>query len=389
MSRITQNPPDPASLEQTALSEEQHTPTNFVEACVETAAGSAVAAERQAQHRPRFRKLLKLLADKRKILVTTHIFPDPDAIASAWGLRTLLEAQLPRAQVDMSIKGEVGGGVNEAFVRNSDLHLTPWDNTPLPTYDAILLTDVQPAFSYSPLPADMPPLAVIDHHRNRKRPHVPFNDIRTDVGATSSIIFSYFMEVEQPISPDLAATLLYGVESDLAGAAGQPGELDNIALSSLTLLANPRKLYQMRYVDLPQAYYLCYYSGLANAMYYDDAIISHLDTIDSPEKPAVIADFLLRFEPIHWALVTAAYENRLVLSLRTSSTKLSAADMIRRLLRGAGEGGGHRTKAGGFIPLETNSPTEIERKRTVLRRRYLKALGIRQTVGKRLIPKPD
>jgi hypothetical protein len=63
--------------------------------------------------------------------------------------------------------------------------------------------------------------------------------------------------------------------------------------------------------------------------------------------------------------------------------------MIRRLLRGAGEGGGHRTKAGGFIPLETNSPTEIERKRTVLRRRYLRALGIRQTQGKRLIPKSE
>jgi hypothetical protein len=197
------------------------------------------------------------------------------------------------------------------------------------------------------------------------------------------------MEAEEPISRDLAATLLYGVESDLAGAAGQPGELDNIALSSLTLLANPRKLYQMRYVDLPQAYYLCYFDGLSNAMYYDDAILSHLEQIDSPEKPAVIADFLLRFEPIHWAMVTAAYENRLVISLRTSSSKLSAADMIRRLLRGAGEGGGHRTKAGGFIPLETNSPTEIERKRTVLRRRYLRALGIRQTQGKRLIPKSE
>ena len=70
-----------------------------------------------------------------------------------------------------------------------------------------------------------------------------------------------------PIRPDLAATLLYGIESDLAGAAGTPGELDNIALSSLTLLADPRKLYQMRYVDLPQSYYIAYASGLSNAIY--------------------------------------------------------------------------------------------------------------------------
>ncbi|MGA3065293.1 MAG: DHH family phosphoesterase [Tepidisphaeraceae bacterium] len=392
MSRVSPDEQPVLPTEPTSSGDPYHEDPNttaFVESCVETVAGSAVAAERQARHRPRFGKLLKLLADKRNILVTTHLYPDPDALASAWGLRTLLEARLPGANISMSVKSPIGGGVNEAFVQSSNLTLVPWKESALAAYDAIILTDVQPMFSYSPLPADYPPLAVIDHHRNRRKPHVPFCDIRTDVGASSSIIFSYFMEVEQPISPDLAATLLYGVESDLAGAAGQPGELDNIALSSLTLLANPRKLYQMRYVDLPQAYYICYASGLSNALYYDDAIISHLDSIDSPEKPAVIADFLLRFEPIHWALVTAAYENRLVLSLRTSSSKLSAADMIRRLLRGAGEGGGHRTKAGGFIPLETNSPTEIERKRTILRRRYLKALNIRQAQGKRLIPKGE
>jgi nanoRNase/pAp phosphatase (c-di-AMP/oligoRNAs hydrolase) len=160
-----------------------------------------------------------------------------------------------------------------------------------------------------------------------------------------------------------------------------------MALSSLTLLANTRKLYQMRYVDLPQSYYNAYSSGLANAMYYDNAIISHLDKIDSPEKPAVIADFLLRFEAVQWSLVTAVYENRLVVSLRTSNGKLSAADMIRRLLRDVGDGGGHRTKAGGFIPLESNSPAEIDRKRALLRRRYLRALHIKVNGGKRLVHK--
>ena len=47
---------------------------------------------------------------------------------------------------------------------------------------------------------------------------VPFWDVRKEVGATSSIVFSYFMELEESIDPDLAATLLYAIESDLAGA---------------------------------------------------------------------------------------------------------------------------------------------------------------------------
>ncbi len=363
--------------------------TAFVESCVETVAGSAVAVERQARKRPRVTRLLKLLADKKNILITTHQHPDPDALASCLALCNLLTQKLKDARIGMSIKGQIGGGINEVFVRHSKLNLLPWDDASLSSYDAIILLDTQPLFAFNPLPAGVKPIAVIDHHRSRYRKRIdcPFCDVRTDVGATSSIIFSYFMELEAPISPELGATLLFAIESDLAGAAGTPGELDQIALSSLTLKADPRKLYQMRYVDLPQSYYLSYSVGLANAVYYDNAIISHLDTIDSLEKPAVLADFLLRFDKVQWAMVTAVHENKLVASLRTKGTKTPAADIARRLFRKIGEGGGHRTKAGGFIPLQTGSAAEVEKLRATLRRRFLRALKISTSRGQRLVPK--
>jgi hypothetical protein len=76
-----------------------------------------------------------------------------------------------------------------------------------------------------------------------------------------------------------------------------------------------------------------------------------------------------------------------MMSIRTSSTKMSAADMAKRLLRKIGEGGGHRTKAGGFIKLETPSLAEIERWREVLRRRYLRALLIKGARPQRLVLK--
>lgn len=362
--------------------------TAFVESCVETVAGSAHAAERRARGRgrPRAANLLRRLKDKKNILITTHEHPDPDALASGHGLLRLLEHVLPTARLSMAIKGRVGGGINDAFVRFSSLKLQAWDESHLTDYDAIILLDTQPSFAFSPLPPGINPLAVIDHHRSgQRKPKCEYCDIRTEVGATSSIIFSYFMELEVPIRPELGATLLYGIESDLAGAAGTPGELDNIALSSLTLIADPRRLYQMRYVDLPQSYYSAYASGIANAFYYDNALMSHLDGIDSLEKPAVLADFLLRFDKVNYALVTAPYENRLMISLRTSNPKSSASDIMRRLVRKIGQGGGHRTKAGGFVPLETASAAEIERFRTLLRRRYLRILGINSPRGLKLV----
>src|SRR3954471_2666481 len=146
------------------------------------------------------------------------------------------------------------------------------------------MLDVQPLMRSSPLPLNVQPTAVIDHHRSGgKRPHCPFCDVRPDVGATGSIIFSYFMELEVDITPVLAATLLFAIETDLAGAAGQPGELDNMALSSLTLMADTHMLYKMRYVDLPQSSYIAHAEGLSNAVYYDSAIVSHLEDIDSLE----------------------------------------------------------------------------------------------------------
>jgi len=351
--------------------------TTFVESCIETAEAGAVAVDRAIRGKPRARRLLRFLAGKRRILITAHQHPDPDALASCLALCVLLKTKLPAATFELMFKGRIGGGLNEAFIRHTEFHAKPWDESALKTYDAIVLLDVQPTFAYNPLPASITPLAVIDHHRTRgRKPNVAFCDIRNDVGATASIIFSYFMELETDIDPSLAATLLFAVESDLAGTTGTPSELDNVALSSLVLKADTHKLYQMRYVDLPQTYFQAYAEGLASATSYDDAMVAHLDTIDSLEKPAVIADFLMRFEKVRWCMVSGVHDNKLVLSLRTSDPKHSAGEVMRRLIRRLGEGGGHRTKAGGNIQLANGSDAELERVRKRLKRRFLTAVGI-------------
>jgi len=362
--------------------------TAFVESCVQTTAGEAAKVDRRARGKPRAAKLLRLLADKKKILLTTHVHPDPDALASTLGLCHLLSSRLKDAQVHMSIKGQIGGGINEAFTRHTPLALVPWNERSLKDYDAVILLDVQPTFAYSPLPAGFVPTAVIDHHMSGShKPRCPFCDIRPDVGATSSIIFSYFMELEEKILPELGATLLFAIETDLAGAAGQPDTLDNIALSGLTLIADMRKLYQMRYVDVPQSYFVAVATALANATYYEQAMVSHLGTIDSLEKPAVLADFLLRFDKVQWSLTTAISDDRMVVSLRTNNPNHSAGELMRRMMASLGEGGGHRTKAGGYVKLESGSAAEIERVRNKLRQRFLRALKIKpNSRGQKLVP---
>jgi len=362
------------------------TQAQFVESCVETVADSAKTVARQSRGRPAAKKLLRTLAGKKNILVTTHLHPDPDALASAMGMTLLLKSRLKDANVTLSVKGKLGGGINSRFAELSKLNLSPWPERALSKFDAIILLDTQPPFAFSPLPPEIQPIAVVDHHRPYKRkPRCAFCDVRTDVGATASIVFSYLMELDVPISPSLAASMLYAIESDLAGAAGTPGELDNIALSNLTLLADTHILYQMRYVALPESYFQSFALGLQNAVYFEHALISHLQQIDSLEKPAILADAMLRFDKVDWVMVTAIHQGRLLVSLRTSDPQMTAADMIRRVLRTDGEGGGHLRKAGGAIQLENGSPTEIERVRANIKRRFLRALRIKQTRGTKLV----
>src|SRR5688572_26964796 len=100
--------------------------TAFVESCVGTVSSSAVAVARRSRGRPHARALMKVLADKRNILITTHEHPDPDALASTLALCTLLSAKLPGAKITTSAKGRIGGGINEIFTQLTNLKLVPW-----------------------------------------------------------------------------------------------------------------------------------------------------------------------------------------------------------------------------------------------------------------------
>ena len=351
--------------------------TAFVDAAVAALTDSAAKAERHQPVRPRLSKLLKALAGRSKIIVTSHLHPDPDALGSAQSMAVLLAALLPDAKVRVCLRGQVGGGLNAGFTRVSGLDYECWDDQAIDENEAIVLVDTQPGFANSPLPPGVLPTVIVDHHRGRgRKAKVAFADIRIDVGATASILFSYFLEAKIAISPALAATMLYAIESDLSGIAGTQGGLDTIAISSLVLLADTKRLYQMRYVDLPPTYYAAFAETVQHAVTYDDLIVSHLVKVDYAEMPGVMADFLLRCRGVSWTMVTALHDGRFVFSVRTTSHDRSAGEVARRISDGLGDGGGHLTKAGGAIPLKTGTAREIAALRTRLERRLLRCLEI-------------
>jgi len=203
------------------------------------------------------------------------------------------------------------------------LRVNEWDEPALSSYDAIILVDAQPAFESNPLPEGLLPLAVDRPSPQRERPAAQVRVLRHSLGRggpACTIVFNYFMELEEPISQRDWRRSCCSRSSRIWRGRGQPGELDNMALASLTLLPTRGSFTACRYVDLPQSYYTAYANGLQNAVYYDEALpVAPGEDRIPMEKPAIIADFLLRFDRVQWALVTAIAGNMLVLSLRTSS----------------------------------------------------------------------
>src|SRR5215212_2393861 len=106
--------------------------TAFVESCAKTVTGSAKAVARRSHRHPKAVQLIRLLSNKKRILITTHAHPDPDALASCQALQALLVHNLDKgAEVKISFKGGIGGGLNEAFANHADIKTLPWDENAL------------------------------------------------------------------------------------------------------------------------------------------------------------------------------------------------------------------------------------------------------------------
>ena len=142
--------------------------------------------------------LLDTLGGSRSIVILTHDHPDPDGIASAAALRYLLK-ELSKARVTLAYGGVIGRAENRALIRNLKINLTPLERLDITKQRSFILVDTQPGTGNNSLPDGVTPVAVIDHHRIRKRTRKsPFFDVREGYGASSTIEAEYLFQSGLP-----------------------------------------------------------------------------------------------------------------------------------------------------------------------------------------------
>lgn len=326
----------------------------------------------------------RLLHDRKRILVLTHNDPDPDALASAYGMGRLLRRFRPRGQqIYLAFGGLLARAENREMVRALHLRFRRVEHLNLDEFNAIVLVDTQPGAGNHALSEDRLPDIVIDHHpRLKLTSEVPLADIRPSYGATSTIVAEYLAVAGVPWDARLATALFYGIRTDTLGLARGATEHDAHMYLTLHSHVDQAILARIERAPLPRRYFSALADALDRATVYRNVVILDLGEVYRPDLGAELADLFLRLEGIDWVISLGIYNHTLVVSVRATTPDQHAGQLVRRAVGKRGSAGGHGTMAAGRIPLE-NRNADDERER--LRQRFLELLEVTDARGRPLL----
>jgi nanoRNase/pAp phosphatase (c-di-AMP/oligoRNAs hydrolase) len=327
------------------------------------------------------------LHDHERVVLVSHINPDPDALGSMLGLAHLVETRLGKPTV-LTRDGIVGRAENQAMVEGLHLELVPIEEMEWQDGDAVVMVDSQPKTGRHTFSEDIPIFAVIDHHDTPgDLDGVQFVDIRSSYGATCSVVTRYLLEQEVTIPENVATALLYGIETEVTGYPREAGPSDDEALLALFPLADKDLIAQIRNARLPHSHFEVLLQALQSSFIYDKLIVSWVDELPQPEQAAEVVDFMIRFEQVDWALCGGVCGDKLVVSLRAAIEDAGAGELLRKVVGNLGRAGGHERRAGGCIKLPSTAKSAVDELQAELRRRLLKAMKIDEDArGQRLVP---
>lgn len=321
-------------------------------------------------------KLFELVSRKRKILILTHNNPDPDSLASAFALKYIFKV---RCHVDSIIAygGIVGRAENRAMIKHLKMDVKPIADITIKNFSVIAMVDSQPGAGNNILPKSVLPTIVIDHHHpvRAKSRRVPFADVRTGYGSTSTIVTEYLKESNIPnIDRAVATALLYGIKSDTRDLGRGTGPKDMEAFLYLYPRVRFKTLSKIENPDLSRTHFKIFQRTLRSAVIYRDVIISVIDSLDTPDSLAEMADLLIRLDGIKWALCLGIYRGNVYFSVRTANTKLRADRIVQNMVKRIGSAGGHDMVAAGKIDCDLVNSDDCNGVIQTLIARFLKTV---------------
>lgn len=292
----------------------------------------------------------------RQVYIQTHNFPDPDAVASAYGLQKLLETR--GIESIICYKGKVDRGSTKNLVDRLNIRMLHMEELDMTMKDEIILVDAQKGnANIIDLIGDE--TICIDHHPTYEKINYRYSDIREEVGACASIIASYYYEEDLDIPSDVATALMYGLKIDTANMTRGVSDLDLDVFYRLYKkcdqdLMNSLDSSRICFDDLR-----AYAAAIESISIYESLSFAGAGDNCPEALIATISDFVLALDEVNLSVVYSIKADGIKLSVRSDCRKFDAGRITSEALQNLGNGGGHPTMAGGFVPFQPQMSVEV------------------------------
>ncbi len=232
------------------------------------------------------KKFIKILSSKRKIIILLHNNPDPDSIASALGIKYIIN-NICSSKVLIAYGGIIGRAENQEMVRCLRVKLKHVNDIEIKRSSNVILVDTQPGTGNNSLPKGVVPIIVIDHHPLKRAAKAAlYYDVRSDYGSASTIVFEYLKALKINVTRSLATAIFYGIKTDTDDIGRSRNARDDLAMNALYPLILPGMLLKMQHPRIPLEYYMQFSHAMKNTCIYKDVIISDLEDRCTPDMIA-------------------------------------------------------------------------------------------------------
>lgn len=305
------------------------------------------------QKREAFKEFV-MVNKTREFWIFTHDNPDPDALASAVGVKTLLE-MLGVTDIELFYCGEIDFR-NCAMQNVLKIPIKPWSNknsdTVGPEKPVIIYVDCSNS-QQTNVSIPFEPDVSIDHHKTTASKNVLF--IHEETGACSTIVTDLIFslidqdQLENCFDPEqnekvsiLATALAIGIKTDTQDfTQEQTCESDHEAYKFLIKLIDKDKFKKVISYELP----LYVFDSMTVAWKAKSSkspnFITGLGFLEDNRRGCIsfLADFFMRLPGIQTVMVYAIIENHIVCSGRTDSSAFDEQSIVNSVF-GNDAGGG-------------------------------------------------
>jgi len=314
--------------------------------------------DRVTERGMRKRQLRRVLRGLDRLAVVTHDNPDPDAIASAVALRRVAAASGCGAEV--YYYGAINHQENRALVNLLGFDLTGLEPGAEPDADGVALVDHSRPGVNDGLPETTDVDIVIDHHPPRGPVEGRFVDLRSEAGATSTLLVDYLGGFGMTPAPDLATGLLFGVRTDTREFRRGVSAMDFEAAAWLLPEADLGTLERVGSPSIGAETFETIAAAIRNRREERDVLLTCVGRFGDRDALAQAADRLVDMEGIATALVYGITEGTVHISARSRDPALDLGEALREAFGQVGSAGGHADMAGAQVTLGVLEAVEDE-----------------------------